>query len=87
MITVAGHYNLRESMALISMCNGAIATDSGLGHISANLGFNMDLVTTFLSNIPEIISDKINTSAKLVIIRSFDINDREEIQIVKKILK
>ena len=38
MVTVAGHYNLRESMALISMCNGALAADSGLGHISANLG-------------------------------------------------
>jgi len=38
MVTVAGHYNLRESMALISMCNGAVASDSGLGHISANLG-------------------------------------------------
>jgi ADP-heptose:LPS heptosyltransferase len=25
-------------MALISMCNGALAADSGLGHISANLG-------------------------------------------------
>ena len=37
-VTVAGHYNLRESMALISECKGAIASDSGLGHISLNLG-------------------------------------------------
>lgn len=36
--TVAGHYGLRESMALISHCKGALAADSGLGHISANLG-------------------------------------------------
>ena len=36
--TVAGHYGLRDSMALISQCKGAVSTDSGLGHISANLG-------------------------------------------------
>ncbi len=35
--SVAGHYGLRKSMALISQCKGAIAADSGLGHISANL--------------------------------------------------
>ena len=36
--SVAGQYSLRESMALIAQCKGAIAVDSGLGHISANLG-------------------------------------------------
>lgn len=36
--SVAGHYGLRESMALISQCEGAVSADSGLGHISANLG-------------------------------------------------
>lgn len=36
--SIAGKYTLRESMALISQCKGAIAADSGLGHISANLG-------------------------------------------------
>jgi heptosyltransferase-2 len=36
--TVAGHYDLRKSIALISVCKGAVGVDSGLGHISANLG-------------------------------------------------
>lgn len=36
--TVAGHYGLRKSIALISICRGAVGADSGLGHISANLG-------------------------------------------------
>ncbi|MBN4081373.1 lipopolysaccharide heptosyltransferase II [Caldithrix abyssi] len=36
--SVVGMYGLRKSMALISQCRGALATDSGLGHISANLG-------------------------------------------------
>lgn len=36
--SVAGQYSLRESMALIAQCKGAIASDSGLGHISGNLG-------------------------------------------------
>jgi len=36
--SIAGQYSLRQSMALIAQCKGAIAADSGLGHISANLG-------------------------------------------------
>lgn len=36
--SACGKYSLRQSMALISQCKGAIATDSGLGHIAANLG-------------------------------------------------
>lgn len=36
--SVTGHYGLRNSMAMISQCKGALAADSGLGHISANLG-------------------------------------------------
>ena len=36
--SIAGDYSLRESIALISQSKSAIATDSGLGHISANLG-------------------------------------------------
>lgn len=35
--SACGEYSLRQSMALISQCKGAIATDSGLGHIAANL--------------------------------------------------
>ena len=36
--SLAGQYDLRKSIALISQCDGAIASDSGLGHISANIG-------------------------------------------------
>ena len=35
--TIAGHYDLRKSIALISICKGAVGVDSGLGHISTNL--------------------------------------------------
>ena len=49
---VAGHYGLRDSMALISQCKGAVATDSGLGHISANLG--VPTVSHFGAGDPEI---------------------------------
>lgn len=37
-VSVCGDYSLRESMVLISFCSCAIGTDSGLGHLSANLG-------------------------------------------------
>ncbi|UCH63015.1 MAG: lipopolysaccharide heptosyltransferase II [Fidelibacterota bacterium] len=37
-VTVCGQTTLRQAMALISKCRGALATDSGLGHIAANLG-------------------------------------------------
>ncbi|MEE9165882.1 MAG: lipopolysaccharide heptosyltransferase II [Candidatus Neomarinimicrobiota bacterium] len=36
--SVCGNYSLRQSIALISKCDGAISTDTGLGHIAANLG-------------------------------------------------
>ena len=36
--SVCGNYSLRESIALISTCKFTLATDSGLGHISAALG-------------------------------------------------
>lgn len=36
--SLAGQYDLRKSIALISQCIGAVASDSGLGHISGNLG-------------------------------------------------
>ncbi|MFQ6612344.1 MAG: lipopolysaccharide heptosyltransferase II [Fidelibacterota bacterium] len=36
--SVCGKYTLRQAIALISVCQSAIATDSGLGHIAANLG-------------------------------------------------
>jgi len=49
---VAGHYGLRDSIALISQCKGAVATDSGLGHISANLG--VPTVSLFGAGDPEI---------------------------------
>ena len=37
-LSVCGDYTLRQSMALISRCQGALAADSGLGHVAANLG-------------------------------------------------
>ena len=37
LVTVCGETSLRQSIALVSQCAGAIATDSGLGHIAANL--------------------------------------------------
>ena len=38
MKSFCGKYNLRKSVALISVCNYALAADSGLGHISSVLG-------------------------------------------------
>ncbi|MGY8764070.1 MAG: lipopolysaccharide heptosyltransferase II [Fidelibacterota bacterium] len=38
LINLCGKYSMRESMALISLCQFALASDSGLGHISASLG-------------------------------------------------
>ncbi len=36
--SICGDYTLRETMLLMSICDFTIATDSGLGHISAALG-------------------------------------------------
>ena len=36
--SLCGKYSLRESMILISLCKYALATDSGLGHISSIIG-------------------------------------------------
>ena len=38
LINICGKYSMRESMALISFCQFALASDSGLGHISASIG-------------------------------------------------
>lgn len=38
MKSICGKYSLRESIALIDLCNYTLATDSGMGHISAALG-------------------------------------------------
>lgn len=35
---ICGKFTLRESISLIALCESSIATDSGLGHISAALG-------------------------------------------------
>ena len=43
--SVCGVYSLRQSVALISKCAGAIGTDSGLSHVAANLG--LKTVTIF----------------------------------------
>ena len=42
--SVAGAYSLRKSIALISKCKAAIASDSGLGHISSNLDIPLSLI-------------------------------------------
>ena len=36
--SICGQYSLRQSIILISLCKYTLATDSGLGHISASLG-------------------------------------------------
>lgn len=36
--SICGNYSLRQNIALLAQCDGAIATDSGLGHVAANLG-------------------------------------------------
>ena len=36
--SICGRYSLRESMALIKMCDYAVASDSGLGHLAAVIG-------------------------------------------------
>ena len=36
--SICGKFTLRESIALINLCDSSIAADSGLGHISAALG-------------------------------------------------
>ncbi|MFQ6607379.1 MAG: lipopolysaccharide heptosyltransferase II [Fidelibacterota bacterium] len=37
-VSICGHYSLRKSLVLISLCEGAIGTDSGLSHVAAILG-------------------------------------------------
>ena len=51
-ITVCGDYGLRQSIALISQCDGAVAADSGLGHIAANLG--LKTISLFGAGDPQI---------------------------------
>lgn len=36
--SVCGKYTLRQSICLISQCDGAISSDTGLAHVAANLG-------------------------------------------------
>ena len=62
-----------------------ILTNSDIIPISANLGFNMDIVTTFISNIPERETNNINTYCKLIVIRSFDVNKPINLSTKKKI--
>ena len=50
--SVAGAYSLRKSIALISKCKAAIASDSGLGHISSNL--DIPTVSLFGAGDPEL---------------------------------
>ena len=50
--TVCGEITLRQSIALMAQCEGAIASDSGLGHIAANLG--LKTVSIFGAGDPDI---------------------------------
>ncbi len=50
--SLCGKTTLRETIALIAQCSGAIASDSGLGHISANLG--LPTVSLFGAGDPDI---------------------------------
>ena len=36
--SICGNYSLKQSIAMIAACNFSLATDSGMGHISAALG-------------------------------------------------
>ncbi len=49
--SLCGETTLRETITLISQCSGAIASDSGLGHIAANLG--LPTVSLFGAGDPE----------------------------------
>ena len=50
--SLCGEMTLRESIAIISICSGAIATDSGLAHIAANLG--LPTVSLFGAGDPDV---------------------------------
>ena len=52
--SICGKYSLRQSIILISLCNYAIAADSGLGHIAVALG--VPTISFFGIGIPEITS-------------------------------
>ena len=51
-VSVSGQLSLRQSLALLGQCAGALATDSGLGHAAANLG--LPTVSIFGSENPDI---------------------------------
>jgi len=55
-INTAGKFSLEESIALISKCGGSIASDSGLGHISAAVGIKT--VSLFGAGDPQITSPR-----------------------------
>ena len=52
--SICGQYSLRQSIILISLCKYTLATDSGLGHISAALG--VPTISFFGKGSPEITS-------------------------------
>ena len=52
--SICGRYSLRQSIILISLCKYTLATDSGLGHISAALG--VPTISFFGKGSPEITS-------------------------------
>ena len=52
--SICGRYSLRQSIILISLCKYTLATDSGLGHISAALG--VPTISFFGKGSPDITS-------------------------------
>tara|TARA_B100000029_G_scaffold430980_2_gene442311 strand:- start:6807 stop:7814 length:1008 start_codon:yes stop_codon:yes gene_type:complete len=68
--SVCGNLTLRETIALIHLCSGAIGADSGLGHIAANLGLPMLSLfgagdpekTAPIGNVTDIVSEKVYCS-------------------------
>ena len=52
--SICGQYSLRQSIILISLCKYTLATDSGLGHISASLG--VPTISFFGKGSPDITS-------------------------------
>ena len=61
--SICGKYSLRESMALIKMCDYAIASDSGLGHLAAVMG--LPTISFFGVGI-DIITSPIGKKSKII---------------------
>ena len=61
--SICGRYSLRQSIILISLCKYTLATDSGLGHISAALG--VPTISFFGKGTPDVTSP-MGTNVKII---------------------